>query len=138
MYITKEIYNKIVFNTPNPPPETGGALFQRNNIILQCVFDNGLCEYGKYTPNVNILNREIKYFAEIGYEFCGIFHSHFPFGENLSDDDKKYIENITVKLGGVIDKLYFPIVLPNVKIVPYCSYIKGGNVIILDDKLFII
>lgn len=138
MYIAKDVYNKIVFDTPKPPPETGGALFQKNGIVSRLVFDSGLYEYGKYTPDVDFLNHQIKEFAEIGYEFCGIFHSHFPFGENLSNDDKRYIEIITLSLKNQINKLYFPIVLPKEKLIPYCSYIKGDKVIIVSDKLFII
>lgn len=138
MYITKEVYNKIVDKTPKPPPEMGGAIFQKNDVVSQFVFDNGLCEYGKYTPNVDFLNNQIKEFAEKGYEFCGVFHSHFPFGEKLSDDDKKYIEIITSSLKNQINKLYFPIILPSDKLISYCSYIKDGKVIITDDNLFII
>lgn len=138
MYITKEVYNKIVYNTPKPPPEMGGAIFQKNDVVSQFVFDNGLCEYGKYTPNVDFFNYQIKEFTEKGYNFCGIFHSHFPFGEALSDDDKRYIEIITVNLKSQINKLYFPIVLPNDKLIPYCSYIKDNKVVIVGDKLFII
>ncbi len=138
MYITKEVYNKIVYNTPKPPPEMGGAIFQKSGVVSHFVIDSGLCEYGKYTPDVNFLNEQIEQFVEKGYEFCGIFHSHFPFGENLSDDDKKYIEIITLSLENQCGKLYFPIVLPNDKLISYCSYVKEGKVIILNDNLFII
>lgn len=138
MRITKKLYEEIVFNTPVPPPESGGILFTKNSIISKCVFDMGLSEYGKYTPNVKVLNREIKLFTEQGYEFCGIFHSHFPCGECLSDDDKKYIELITYNLRNTSEKLYFPIVLPNERIVSYCAYEKNGKVYITDDKIFII
>ena len=87
---------------------------------------------------MDFLNHQIKQFAERGYEFCGLFHSHFPFGENLSDDDKRYIEIITLSFKNQINKLYFPIVLPNEKLIPYCSYIEDGKVIIVGDKIFII
>lgn len=138
MIISSTIYNEIVYKTPKPPPEIGGVLFQRNDIVSHYVIDEGLKEYGKYTPNVDFLNHQIELMAKKEYEFCGIFHTHFPFGEKLSSDDEKYINRIALSLKNQIDTLYFPIVLPNDKMVAYCSCFSNGDVIISGDNLVII
>lgn len=138
MVISSTVYNKIVHETPKPPPEIGGILFQKNNIISHCIIDIGLKEYGKYTPNVNFLNHQIDLMFEKGYEFCGIFHTHFPFGEKLSNDDEAYIRKIALSSENEIDTLYFPIVLPEDKMIVYRSSVCNGKVVISDDNLFII
>lgn len=138
MRIKKELYNKILFSVPKPPPESGGIMFQKNSVISFCIFDIGKKEYGKYTPDVKMLNREIELYGMQGFEFCGIFHSHFPDGDKLSSDDIEYIRLITYNLKDFCNQLYFPVVLPQEKIVPYKSFVKDGNVFITDDILNII
>lgn len=138
MIIFEDIYNEILFKTPNPPPEIGGALFQKDGVISLFVSDNGLKEYAKYTPDVDFLNQQIAQLSEEGYEFCGFFHTHFPFGETLSDSDKVYIKKIALSLKKQISTLYFSIVLPNEKMVAYRSCFSNDDVIISDDNLIII
>lgn len=138
MRIKSEIFNSIILDFPNIPIEAGGILGGTSGAITKYILDSGKGEYGKYTPNTKMINKIIFDWAEKGIEFYGICHSHYPTGEKLSSADIEYIKRIMIALSDLYDYLYFPIVIPQKKIIPYKAEIANNNILISKDKLFLI
>ena len=116
MVITKETYNAIVELCPLVPPESGGILGGHEGIVDTYGFDkiDSNCLSNSYRPNVLFLNDVIHHWADIGIEFCGIFHSHSPSETSLSLPDRGYICRIMENIPNSIKRMNFPLVFPRV------------------------
>jgi len=86
-----------------------------------------------YIPNVVMLNQTIADWTVNGISFCGILHSHLQGIELLSQEDMVYIQNIMEAMPKEIKSLYFPIVVPNEKMIPFVAY-KGADGIIIQKE----
>lgn len=137
MKITEELYLRLLRGLTFPPPETGGIIGAYSEIICRAKIIPGIeqeASYGRYTPDVQKMNREIYDWQRQGINFLGIFHTHFPGGEVLSHGDIMYIETIMRAMPDIISELLFPIVLPEDKVVPYkAAKHKESILIYLDD-----
>lgn len=138
MKILKSVYDSILRNSLNPPPESGGILGGSNFMITCYIPDihntgNG---YDIYIPNVEFLNRTITDWKTKGITFYGMYHTHFPKGNELSNGDKEYIHQIM--RANQHTKLYFPIVIPNQKMVCYCAEILDSQLVISRQAIKII
>lgn len=141
MKILRKTFDLILLHTPLVPPETGGILGGKNHIISDCVFDSGSNisnGYDIYAPDTKRLNRVIRKWSEIGIEFYGIFHSHFPNGTMLSNGDKRYVKRIVLNMPMGIDSLYFPIVFPQESMVVYRVDRQEHDVLIVHDQIEIL
>ncbi len=139
MKILTDVYEKII-NCPLAPPETGGIIGIKNEVVCSCFYDNSLPQRKRaiYIPNVDFLNAKICEIEEKGIEFAGMFHSHPPNQPKLSGDDIEYIKVIFQAMPASIKTLYFPIVLPNVALVSFKAIKQEDAVHILEDKIKII
>ena len=139
--ISGEIFQLILSHVPQVPPETGGILGGKNQIITHCVFDNGSSAsngYDIYAPDTHLLNQTIQQWAERGIEFYGIFHSHFPSGTMLSNGDIQYITQIMQTMPPQISALYFPIVIPQNTLIVYRADRQGQTVQIVSVPIEIV
>lgn len=138
MRIDKAVYDYILNNVPMFPPEMGGILGIRSNVIREVEFDKGL-DTGlicTYAPNVDYLNDVIEKWSEENIEFCGIFHTHFYGVRTLSDGDREYINSILLAMPENMDRLYFPIVLPEEKkLVSYLATRNGKEIQIVEEAV---
>lgn len=140
MYITKEIYNKIILDTPKPPPETGGILGAENGIISHYAFVTGEVsrKSNQYNPDTKVMNNIISIWIENGIDLIGVFHSHPKGDEELSDADLKYIDKIMKSICDYTDKLYFPLVIAKEKIICNYALIVAGEIKIFHDAFQLI
>ena len=140
MRIFKEVYDYILSNVSNVPPEMGGILGERENIICDVQLDAGMNNNKQcsYEPNVIFLNKVISKWEKDNIQFCGIFHTHFHGVASLSNGDIKYIEEIMDAMPDEIKFLYFPVVLPESrKMVIYIAFNSNKKVIIETDNIVI-
>lgn len=130
MKIKRNIYVQLL-GCPLVPPETGGILGQRENIIDTVVVDRGEPSEngGSYKPDVSFLNNVIRLWEKEGIIFAGIFHTHANCWMGLSAGDRKYIREIIIAMPEIIQMLYFPIVYPSL------YFIKAFVAIERDEKL---
>lgn len=129
-----------LLSLPGAPPEMGGILGGKSGVILTYAIDFGLDtfdNYDHYHPNVKRLNQTINHWAKQGISFYGIFHTHFPGGEQLSLGDKKYISQIMLAMPPEVNELLFPIILPT-KIIWYQACRLGSQIFICRDDIKII
>ena len=141
MIISNEIYKAMMNRAPKSPPEVGGILGKDRNIVTCFEYDNGIAtdKLCTYVPDVVRLNNVIEKWSEQNISFCGIFHTHFFGVRTLSDGDKKYINNILSAMPNTINRLYFPIVLPETKeMVVYLAIRSGEKIRIVEDVIEII
>lgn len=138
MKIKRNVYKELLNSCPESPIEVGGILGSEKGIITNFILDKGKNEYGKYTPDVNFINKMICLWNIQGVDFTGMFHSHFPSGKNLSYADKEYIKVIMSSIGDNYSFLYFPIVIPKKETISYKAELKNKEVIISSDKIYII
>lgn len=75
--IYSDVYDKLV-SVPYAPPEVGGILGIKNEVIINCFFDLKNVTYSSYCyiPDVKGINEKIVQWSKVGIQFCGIFHSH--------------------------------------------------------------
>ena len=140
MLIFRKVLNDLLWSFPCAPPEMGGILGGKKGIVSTFVIDTGLetiDNYGHYRPNVMMLNQIINNWAKQEISFYGIFHSHFPGGDQLSLGDKKYIFQIMQAMPLQINKLYFPIILPSA-VVGYQASRYGTQIRICRDDIKIL
>lgn len=107
-------------------PEQGGALFSSDggDTADKFIFDEKGSHSGTtYTPDVEFINKQIKFWSCRGYHFMGFVHSHpqgftaistgrgSGYGHTVSDEDAIY-----KLLGGMkgTRRLYFPVVQSSV------------------------
>lgn len=135
--ILKEIYYKILFDTPALPPESGGIIGGKNNIISLFYADLGVkSNENEYCPDISKLNSIISQWSNQGIEFYGIYHSHYSSGTVLSINDKKYISKILIN--NPCNYLHFPIVFPKDKIISYKAEFKGKEIVFSRKKIVFI
>ena len=138
MKLLREIFNEILCTCPDVPPETGGILGSQNGLVVDFLFDKGIIHDfpDQYVPDINRLNKKIENWINAGIEFCGIFHTHFPHGKELSEADKRYITEI---LKSVPQKmLYFPIVFPNKEMIVWKAEIIHDQLILSHESIELI
>lgn len=140
--MTEQVYTLLLTGVFPAPPETGGLLGGGNSVVDCVAFDSAQpCTNSyQYRPDVAALNRVLQQWAQQGIAFCGMFHTHpdKPGYERLSGADIDYIR--AVMQCAAIDgrTLYFPIVMPQAKIVPYAARLADGNLCIEKTELLII
>jgi len=139
MIIKSNIYHEIL-NMPAVPPETGGIIGMQNDIVTSFVFDKGKTNYQKamYTPNIYFINNQINKWRNYNIIFCGIVHTH-PSNQNfLSKDDINYIKKIINSMPETIPYLYFPIIIPQKKMLSYIAKSNKCKVEIYADEIIVI
>lgn len=139
MIILAEIYKKLI-QCPSVPPEKGGIIGIKNDIVCSCFYDNNSLENDRaiYIPNVDLLNAKIRQWEKMNIRFGGMFHSHPVNQPELSSDDIEYILCIVEAMPANLKDLFFPIVLPGVKILSYKANCFNGSFHIYEDKITII
>lgn len=136
--IVKSVLEKIIWSVPCVPPETGGILGGRDNIITEVIFDPGggtSNGYDIYAPDVKMLTQAIQKWRNEKVAFYGMFHTHFPEGRELSKGDECYISDIMKSMPDYIQTLYFPIVLPREEMVVYRAGKKNGQIYIAGEEI---
>lgn len=140
MKIKRDIYEKILYSCPVVPPESGGILGGKFEIIDTVVFDSGekVLESAVYIPDVNKLNSILVHWQKEGISFYGLFHSHPNGQEELSQDDIEYINTIMLSLPQAVSSLYFPVVFPKSHIIFYKAINQNHNISIFRDNINIV
>ena len=59
MKINKNVYRKILANTPVSPIEIGGIIGMKSEIVTDCFLDYSGSNYGKYCPDIELINKKI-------------------------------------------------------------------------------
>lgn len=135
--IDKSVLEKIVSNCPQVPPETGGFLGMKDNVIVDFVFDSGhkQNDFCSYSPDSRLLKHTCNTWESQGIFFAGIAHSHMVGRGNLSNGDKKYILQILESNIGKIDMLLFPIIIPGKELIMYSARLFSDGLIISKEEL---
>lgn len=135
--IEKSVLEKIVFGCPQVPPEIGGFLGMKNNIIADFVFDSGREQnnFGSYSPDTELLKHTCNAWKSRGIFLAGIAHSHISGRESLSNGDRKYILRILKSNTGKIDMLLFPIIIPGKELIMYSARLLSDGLIISKEEL---
>lgn len=122
--IQERVLQKIMKLCRSVPPETGGYIGKKIDVICEFEFDPGITRSntGIYVPDVFRLNAVMKTWNDKGISFCGILHTHLPGQELLSEGDRKFISDIMVLNKQLFESLYFPIVIPG-----YGFYLYQAN-----------
>lgn len=135
MDITESCYQALLA-LPSVPPETGGLLGGHDGTIDTCYRDRSapVLERAIYIPNLQCLNQQLARWKIRQIDFMGIFHSHLKGEQQLSQADKTYIGEIFQAMPPYISRLFFPVVIPGEKIVPFRAQRKpdGTMEIVLD------
>lgn len=138
MKIYRDVYRQMLTSFPTVPPETGGIMGSSDEgIITDFIFDRGTPIYDKavYTPDVFFLNHIIAAWGKEGIRFCGIIHSHPDYNESLSLMDELYIQTVMDQMPKDKCHLYFPIMIPFRKIIPFVASNTGRGLIIQAKSL---
>ena len=140
MKILAYVFNHIIQYYPTVPPENGGILGGIQNIITEYYHDHSIQKdaIAEYIPNILDLNTQINAWHNNGIEFYGLVHSHPSFEETLSTTDIDYIMNVMNSIPFTEISLYFPIIIPHQKIIPYIAQKKDNDIKISKDILYII
>lgn len=135
----KETVFKEIMESPVPPPEVGGIIGGRDDIITCYFADKGSKEncYDSYYPSTDLLNEQIAVWQSRGIEFYGIYHTHFAGDDGLSCSDRRYIVNIMQAMPPQVTWLYFPIVFRDGMLV-YRAVREKNTVKILPEEMEII
>lgn len=137
MYIQKAVYGEILLICPKTPPEIGGILGGRTDVITHFVLDQG-CKTNRtdfYIPNTTYLNETLAQWAAGGITFRGIFHTHPHGSKTLSYADSAYIEAVVRAYSTEETPLYFPIILPQKEIIAYSAILEDGAVLIQKEPI---
>lgn len=141
MKLLHNINDYIFENIPINPPEIGGILGSVDGVVCRAEMDRGtskskLCSY---EPDVERLNQVIEMWMQDNITFSGIFHTHFYGVRTLSDGDIEYINSILNAMPETINKLYFPIVLPERKqMIAYVAIKNGKQIEIVEEEVEIL
>ncbi len=127
MRIKLDLYHKILSLCPLSSIEQGGILGEKKGVVCEYYHDTTSCERGIYIPDTAKLNTIIEGWAGQGIGLWGIYHSHYPGGDDLSVGDIEYIKKIFEVSGDIIDHLYFPVVIPEKKIIFHKAVMKCGK-----------
>lgn len=137
MRITTKQYEEIMKMVNPIPPESGGILGSRDDMIVATFYDKGIKteKMCSYIPNVNLLNDIIAKWNEENIVFSGIFHTHYFGVRTLSCGDRNYIEKIMMSMPNEVSELYFPIiVMPQKEMIVYKA-IKSENQILIQEDV---
>ena len=134
MFIYENVLCQLLNFVPDVPPETGGILGGMGGVISRFWLDVGN-QYDIYVPNVEKINQIISDWQKAGIEFYGIFHSHSENNESLSSADKRYIVKIMRSMPPQVTHLYFPLVYPKVRVIPYRAEISNQCVTIVQETI---
>lgn len=128
MVISQEAYCRIVGNLSTGERESGGLLGSRKGIVECFEFDMGIADdtCAVYRPDICRLNCVLVQWGRMGIRFCGMVHSHPVGQERLSSADHRYISTIMETMPKEIDWLYFPLVLPEGRMVGYVAHRTMG------------
>ena len=140
MKISEYIYRDLLRRLSPVPPETGGILGAGKQGIIEHIYlDRSVqsVDCAVYVPCVEQLNDQIIEWGEKGIRFCGIFHTHMLHEKTLSGSDVKYIEYIMTSLPENYSNMYFPIVHPGVRMIPFLAKKEDGIIIIEQEELCI-
>lgn len=140
MTITEPCYQALL-TLPSVPPEIGGLLGGHGGTIDTWYRDRSapVLERAIYIPNLQCLNQQLARWKIRQIDFMGIFHSHPKGEQQLSQADKTYIGEIFDAMPPYISRLFFPVVIPGEKIVPFCAQKKpGGTMEIVLDTIKIL
>ncbi|WP_294829331.1 Mov34/MPN/PAD-1 family protein [uncultured Gemmiger sp.] len=140
MRITELVYTELLNSIESAPPEHGGLLGGESGIVDRMILDLGTVnnDCNMYRPDARKLNAVLREWAAEGIALYGIFHTH-PNAhgfERLSGADMVYIRKIMQCTG--MKELYFPIVIPKVKVVPYAARQQSGCISIEKAELVIL
>lgn len=139
MKIVESIYQELLYKTEPAIPEHGGILGCKNSIIITVHHDKGIqTDSGSYQPDIAALNRIISIWQQKGIQFGGMFHTHFITWDALSEADKEFITIIMKAMPDSLKNLYFPLVFPNNKIIPFLASRKKDGISITKDIINII
>ncbi|HIW86623.1 MAG TPA: hypothetical protein IAA48_09035 [Candidatus Eubacterium faecipullorum] len=138
MKIYKETYYSLIASCPSAPWEAGGIIGGSADIITELLPDHAGGEYGKYTPDTKMIEDTIALWAERKIIFKGIYHSHYPKNNVLSQTDMEYIKKIMRSVNSIYSFLYFPIIIPQKSITSYKAEFKNGEIVITKDKIDVI
>lgn len=143
MYITHDVYEKMISSVSDCPPESGGILGGSGQIISCVVFDSGMPNQGMrschYIPNTEYLNQCIEKWEERGIDFYGIFHTHFFGVDTLSEGDARYMKRIMQAMPDEKKELYFPVVvLPERKMTAYRCIREKGKIELEKDRIYLV
>lgn len=130
----------LISATPEPPPETGGVLGERNGIVLEFCLDDAEARTDRcaYVPNVDHLHRVIDLWTKKEIRFAGMFHSH-PYPQTgLSVADKEYIRKIMEAMPDSVSELYFPVIVPGIGMTGHLAKREDGDVIIIPEEIIIV
>ena len=135
----KETVFKEIMESPVPPPEVGGIIGGRDDIITCYFADKGSKEncYDSYYPSTDLLNEQIAEWQSRDIDFYGIYHTHFAGDDGLSCSDRRYIVNIMQAMPPQVTWLYFPIVFRDGMLV-YRALREKNTVKILPEEIEII
>lgn len=137
MFIYENVLCQLLNFVPDVPPETGGILGGTGGVVSRFWLDVGN-QYDIYVPNVEKINQIISDWQKAGIEFYGIFHSHSESNKSLSLADKRYIVKIMRSMPPQVTCLYFPLVFPKVRVVPYRAEISNQCVTIVQETIEIV
>lgn len=134
MFIRKHILWQLLNSVPDTPPETGGIIGGEGDVVSCFWLDKGN-QYDIYVPNVKEINRIISDWQKSDIEFYGVFHSHSIHNQSLSLADERYIVKIMRSMPPHIIRLYFPLVFPKIRVIPYRAEIKNQCVTIVRETI---
>lgn len=139
MIISERVYYDILEHLSDLEHESGGILGGNDGVINRFTLDEGRTHYSdKYIPNVILMNQKIDEWMKDGMEFYGMVHNHLTNEKRLSNEDVIYIKRIMTSMPAYIDKLYFPLVIPNHLMVPFTAQRNDNNILLVNDILQII
>lgn len=132
MRIIASVYLELLSAFPPVPPEAGGILGSGDGglTVTHFIYDAGtpFPDRAVYVPNIPMLNEIIRSLAAKGVRFCGMVHSHPPAQKTLSNDDKAYMRQIMRSMPDDVNKLYFPLVIPNAAVIPFSMRRRNGAI----------
>ncbi len=139
MRITRGAYQKLIYDCPPVPPESGGMLGGHGGFVDTIHFDftRTMTDRLIYIPNVNSLNVQLERWCSCGIEFMGLFHSHPQNQPSLSSADECYIRQIMKEMPLSIEVLYFPIIYPRYGMDAFCASRKRDGIVIKKEGICI-
>lgn len=137
MRILDSVYNDLIMKIPAAPPEMGGLVGGKHDIIdrYELISGENSKSEALFIPDVEISNSILTSWQNNEIVFWGIFHSHPDCCPCLSYQDKDYAERILKAVDFYTNSLYFPIVLPGREIIFHKASLKNGEIFFEIDKL---
>lgn len=124
MRIKREVCKQIEALKDFKGGECGGILGSTDGKVIDTIEPDRPSEGDgfTYSPDVVHLNGVIARWHSTGIRFCGFFHTHLFNVNNLSEQDRIYIEEIMRTVPDRYGRLFFPVyVIPKGELVAYCA-----------------